>query len=897
MKKSSLLLLSLAILGSAASASATTIYVNDNWGSAPNRSFETFPYEDRAETRYFLHVNTAGGKFYSQDKFEINEADGSVTATAGPAEDGAANGIDYLETGAEQGKVYFDNTGFSYNVTPSTTFDDPTTDATESLNLVLGTNAFGNIGDAIYAIGAGTAQGFDGTGTATGTASDVNRIVVLGGIYYETIWFPRNNHNGAGTSVYYNTTITKRAYGAFPTNLTIASFQNKLRSNVVIEGVPTDKAIFTRGIYSDNAVVEGLTIKNLVLNGIVGSTSGVTAGNGVHPSGYKNTGGASEQDVIKFTGIYYPNPGLPQTVFPPTAASGVPVNSGGFVKDLTITNVLIDGQKIRVPFQSKRAVNAAITPAYTTLPTLNNQVGSGGGRGGMVLAGLYGTFTFTNNTLTQLRCFTTFDIINSGNNKASWSTVTFEGNTINDVWGSSAIRGEDPATSASNPAPSATLANYASIKNNTFRGLCQGLITVYVDDAGTLRPYNPATDGTFDFSTTFPAYIQDHFTQAGGFLKLFNIRTADVLNNSFINAEPTRDWFQKAVQVPIGHPDYIPMGAGILCRDLGNSQTYAGQSFASYDRSTYNIIGNLFERMYQGVATDPATTDGNFIPQGVIKGNSFIRCLSGVYFYSGAITSTSFDISNNIFTELTEDPAGIGVGAGSNTNINAGIVLDANSTVLANDPTPASAVLNADDNYFQGTAPAFIENSTALDDTNIDGEQPADQLPTFPVLDSDGDGINDDAETALGTNPNNADSDNDGIPDGVEVRLGLNPLVIESNTDTDGDKIPDAVELVLGTNANDADTDNDGIRDDYEVLVGTDPTSASQTPSFGDADENGTTNATDATKILEAFLQISVLNVTNRDRVDINRDGRVDNVDAVILYQRTLGNIPYVPFP
>jgi hypothetical protein len=44
------------------------------------------------------------------------------------------------------------------------------------------------------------------------------------------------------------------------------------------------------------------------------------------------------------------------------------------------------------------------------------------------------------------------------------------------------------------------------------------------------------------------------------------------------------------------------------------------------------------------------------------------------------------------------------------------------------------------------------------------------------VLDSDGDGLSDDEETAHGTDPSNPDTDGDGLSDGREVANGFDPL-------------------------------------------------------------------------------------------------------------------------
>lgn len=46
----------------------------------------------------------------------------------------------------------------------------------------------------------------------------------------------------------------------------------------------------------------------------------------------------------------------------------------------------------------------------------------------------------------------------------------------------------------------------------------------------------------------------------------------------------------------------------------------------------------------------------------------------------------------------------------------------------------------------------------------------------YPVGDTDGDGLSDDEEEDLGTDPDDPDSDNDGIEDGDEIDCGSDPL-------------------------------------------------------------------------------------------------------------------------
>ena len=99
------------------------------------------------------------------------------------------------------------------------------------------------------------------------------------------------------------------------------------------------------------------------------------------------------------------------------------------------------------------------------------------------------------------------------------------------------------------------------------------------------------------------------------------------------------------------------------------------------------------------------------------------------------------------------------------------------------------------------------------------------------LLDADNDGLEDDEEVNIGTDPQDPDTDDDGIEDGQEVTDGTDPLDdCDSNggtplddSDCDGDGLTNAEENELGTDPNDADSDDDGLTDGEEVLVEDDP--------------------------------------------------------------------------
>jgi outer membrane protein OmpA-like peptidoglycan-associated protein len=147
------------------------------------------------------------------------------------------------------------------------------------------------------------------------------------------------------------------------------------------------------------------------------------------------------------------------------------------------------------------------------------------------------------------------------------------------------------------------------------------------------------------------------------------------------------------------------------------------------------------------------------------------------------------------------------------------------------------------------------------DSTEGTGDDDGDGTPNYldpddddgPQGDSDGDGLTNDEEDTLGTDPNNPDTDGDGLTDGEEQDLGTDPLVEDTdgdgvrdgdevddhntdptNPDSDGDGLDDGDEIYSShTDPNEADTDGDGLSDGDEVNDhGTDP-------NVGDTDGDG----------------------------------------------------------
>jgi hypothetical protein len=116
------------------------------------------------------------------------------------------------------------------------------------------------------------------------------------------------------------------------------------------------------------------------------------------------------------------------------------------------------------------------------------------------------------------------------------------------------------------------------------------------------------------------------------------------------------------------------------------------------------------------------------------------------------------------------------------------------------------------------------DDDGALDgaEVSVYGSDPLDS-------DSDDDGLSDgDEQNLYGTNSLDPDSDGDGLSDSDEVNVyPTDPL----DSDTDGEGLNDHVEIVFHTtDPLNIDTDSDGFDDDREVRAGSNPKSATSTP-------------------------------------------------------------------
>jgi len=187
------------------------------------------------------------------------------------------------------------------------------------------------------------------------------------------------------------------------------------------------------------------------------------------------------------------------------------------------------------------------------------------------------------------------------------------------------------------------------------------------------------------------------------------------------------------------------------------------------------------------------------------------------------------------------------------------------------DPQPISVKVNTYDDVFidwqvkegNHTIKAKIINTNFKDDNTENNEAIRENY--FVDLDTDEDGIG---------NKKDTDDDNDGVPDDQEIAMGTDPL----NPDTDGDKVKDNIDVFPLDKTEWQDTDKDGLGDNKDP----------------DADGDGLTNEEEIYKYgtnplnldsdSDGFSDKKEIDLkTNPLKADSDGDGVIDSEDAFPL--------------
>jgi len=234
------------------------------------------------------------------------------------------------------------------------------------------------------------------------------------------------------------------------------------------------------------------------------------------------------------------------------------------------------------------------------------------------------------------------------------------------------------------------------------------------------------------------------------------------------------------------------------------------------------------------------------------------------------------DSPNNLmYTHFFMRPAGI-------------VVIDCNGVVVARGDWFGSFLNNLDNREYLVDLLDDPEVSTAGCALVTDSQEPC----GAEMVDSDGDGVCDEAELLLGTDPFNPcdlgsegieDSDGDGACDALETLVGSDPLdpCDPIDLDTDGDGYCDIEEELMGANPynpcspSDSDLDQDGYCDNEELAMGSDMNDPCS-PDGSDSDLDGFCDSE------EIASGTDPNNTCDPLGSDTDQDGLCDQIETII---------------
>ena len=189
---------------------------------------------------------------------------------------------------------------------------------------------------------------------------------------------------------------------------------------------------------------------------------------------------------------------------------------------------------------------------------------------------------------------------------------------------------------------------------------------------------------------------------------------------------------------------------------------------------------------------------------------------------------------------------------------------------------------------FAAAFTCFVCAAPALANPTSAGDAALVLVTAAMFVDSDGDGLSDDVESALGIDPLDFDSDDDGMPDGWEVWNALDPADAEdAYEDSDCDGLTNLSEFEQGLCPWSCDSDGDGYWDVIECSRGTDGASASSYPKTNvpcDVDQDGAVNAIDVQLVINGALGMATPVPTN-----VNFVGDTNAVDVQMVILGALG--------